>query len=111
MLLGETKQVIMLQNIRSLTKNFDELTSEIASLKEKPIAICLTETWLKDKFSSNIFHIDGYDELVTSNREKRGGGVAIFVQNKFNVKIRGSLNLNNIQAVRFTSVLEQKSYQ
>ena len=99
MLLGETKQVIMLQNIRSLTKNFDELTLEIASLKEKPIAICLTETWLKDKFSSNIFHIDGYDELVTSNREKRGGGVAIFVQNKFNVKIRGSLNLNNIQAV------------
>ena len=99
MLLGETKQVIMLQNIRSLTKNFDELTLEIASLKEKPIAICLTETWLKDEFSSNIFHIDGYDELVTSNREKRGGGVAIFVQNKFNVKIRGSLNLNNIQAV------------
>ena len=69
MLLGETKQVIMIQ------------------------------TWLKDKFSSNIFHIDGYDELVTSNREKRGGGVAIFVQNKFNDKIRGSLNLNNIQAV------------
>ena len=70
MLLGETKQVIMLQNMRSLTKNFDELTLEIASLKEKPIAICLTETWLRDKFSSNIFHIDGYDELVTSNREK-----------------------------------------
>ena len=70
MLLGETKHVIMLQNIRSLTKKFDELTLEIASLKQKPIAICLTETWLKDKFSSNIFHIAGYDELVTSNREK-----------------------------------------
>ena len=78
MLLGETKQVIMLQNIRLLTKNFDELTLEIASLKEKPIAIHLRETWLKDKFSSNIFHMDSYNELVTSNREKRGG-VAIFV--------------------------------
>ena len=89
----------MLQNIRSLTKNFDELILKIASLKEKPIAICLTEAWLKDKFSSNIFLIDGYDQLVTSNSEKRGGGVAIFVQKKFNVKIRGSLNLNNIPAV------------
>ena len=70
LLLGEAKQVIMLQNIRLLTKNFDELTLEIASLKEKPMAICLTETRLKNNFSSNIFHIDGYDELVTSNREK-----------------------------------------
>ena len=40
-------------------KNFDELTLENASLNEKPIAVCLTETWLKDKYSSNIFHIDG----------------------------------------------------
>ena len=79
----------MLQNIRSLTKNFDELTLEIASLKEKPIAICLTETWLEDKFSSNIFHIDGYDEMVTSNREKRGGGVAIFVQINLMLKYTG----------------------
>ena len=79
----------MLPNILSLTKNFDELILEIASLKEKPIAICLTDTWLKDKFSSNIFHIDGYDELVTSNREKRGGGVAIFVQKKLMLKYVG----------------------
>ena len=88
-LLGETKQVIMLQNIRSLTKNFDELTLEIASLKEKPIAFCLTETWLKDNFFSNTFHTDGYDELVTSNREKRGGGVAIFVQKNLMLKYVG----------------------
>ena len=46
-----------------------------------------------------IFHIDDYDELVTSNREKSGGDVGFFVQKKINVKIRGSLNLNNIQAV------------
>ena len=75
--------------LRSLTKNFDELTLEISSLKEKPIAICLTETWLKDKFSSNIFHIDGYGELVKSNREKRGRGVAIFVQKKSMLKYVG----------------------
>ena len=99
MLLGETKQVIILQKIHSLTKNFDELTLEIASLKEKPIAICSTGTWLKEKISSNIFHIYGYNELSASNRKKRGEGVAVFVQKKFIVKIRGSLNLNNIQAV------------
>ena len=80
MLLGGTKQVIMLENIHSLTKNFDQLTLEFASLKEKPIVICLTEKWLKDNFSSKNFHIDDYDELVTSNREKSADGVAIFVQ-------------------------------
>ena len=82
MLLRETNHVIMLQNIRSPTKNFDELTLEIGSLKEKPIAICLTETWLKDKFSPNIFHIDGYDELVTSNRGKKEAQVLQFLFKK-----------------------------
>ena len=86
MFLGENKQVIMLQNIHSLTKNFDELTLEIASLKEKPIATCPTEKWLKDKFSSNIFHIDGYDELVTSNREKKVDVLQILYKKKLMLK-------------------------
>ena len=76
----------MLQNIRSLIKIFDELTLEIACLKEKPIAVYITETWLKVKFSSNTFHIDGYDELVTRNREKRGGGAAFFLEKKIILK-------------------------
>ena len=44
--------------------------------------------------------------------EKRNEGVAIFVQKKFNVKIRGSLNLNNIQAVSvYFSIGTKKIYQ
>ena len=53
-----------------IDKNFDELTLKIASLKEKPIAICLTVTWPKDKFSSNIFHMVGYYKLITRKSEK-----------------------------------------
>ena len=45
---GKTvKKWILLQNIRSLTKNFDEFKFFISQTEVEPVAICLTEAWLK----------------------------------------------------------------
>ena len=45
---GKTaKEWLLFQNIRSLTKNFDELKFFINQIEVEPVAICLTETWLK----------------------------------------------------------------
>ena len=38
---------VCLQNIRSLTKNFVEFKIFISQKEVEPVAICLTETWLK----------------------------------------------------------------
>ena len=68
----------MLQNIRLLTKNFDDLQVLLESLSEKPSAICLTETWLKEYNHTKSMFLEGYRPLVNIN-SKKGGGVAIFI--------------------------------
>ena len=78
---------IMLQNIRSLTKNFDDLQVLLESLSEKPSAICLTETWLKEIHHTKSMFLKGYRPLVNINRKKRGGGVAIFIKKSLQAKL------------------------
>ena len=61
---------IMLQNIRSLTKNLDDLQVLLESLSEKTSAICLTETWLKEYHHTKTMFLEGYRTLVNINRKK-----------------------------------------
>ena len=103
---------IMLQNIRSLTKNFDDLQVLLESLSEKSSAICLTETWLKEYHHTKSMFLGGYRPLVNSNRKKRGGGVAIFIKKSLQAKVVNSCNLNGPQAltIRVTGTVETAIY-
>ena len=75
------KQTILLQNIRSLQKNFDLLNIHLETLKSKPIALCLTETWLKNHYETSQFSPKEYQKLCSCERKERAGGVGIFVAN------------------------------
>ena len=89
----------MLENIRSLTKKFDDLQVLLENLSEKPSAICLTETWLKEYHHTKSMFLEGYRPLVNINRKKRGGGVAIFIKKSLQAKVVNSCNLNGLQAL------------
>ena len=65
-------QHIVLQNIRSLAKNFDEFKIFIDTINQ-PLAVCLTETWLNDKKDEKIFHMKNFKQLIPASRKKRGG--------------------------------------
>ena len=97
---------IMLQNIRSLTKNLDDLQVLLESLSEKPSAICLTETWLKEYHHTKSMFLEGYRPFVNIKRKKRG--VAIFIKKSLQAKVVNSCNLNGLQAttVRVTGTVE-----
>ena len=78
---GKTaKEWILLQNIRSLTKNFDEIKIFFSQTAVEPVAICLTETWLKISFESDCFSLQNYLNIETSNRKERGGGFVFCTQ-------------------------------
>ena len=49
------KEWILLQNIRSLTKNFDEFKVIISQREVEPLAICLTEIWLNIASEAIVF--------------------------------------------------------
>ena len=63
------KNSILLQNIRSLSKNFDELKIFQESEKQA-IAICLTETWLKATHNKHIYNLANYSSLFSLERKK-----------------------------------------
>lgn len=82
-------------NIRSLSKNLDELKALILHIKQSGQEIqfiLLCETFLNDK-SVSLCEIPGYS-LVACNREGKGGGVAIYILNEIPFNIRWDLCLN-----------------
>ena len=64
------KEWILLQNIRSLTKNFDLFKVFISQTEVELLAICLTETSLKNSFESDCFSLQNCLKIETSNRKK-----------------------------------------
>ena len=70
----------------------------LKTLRNEPAVLCLTETWLSEKYPNNIFKIDGYQTLVSVNRKRRGG-VAIYVKDTLNYKIISSFNENKLQII------------
>ena len=83
-------------NIQSLPAKFDALKLLICELHENHIDldfIMLCETFLQDG-TDHLFNIPGYN-LVSKNRTGTSrGGVAIYVNKKFNFKIRDDLGIN-----------------
>ena len=68
---------LILQKIRSITKNFSELEAFLAETSE-PEVIALTETWLS-KSPTDDYLKKNCQNLAVANREKRGGGVTFYV--------------------------------
>ena len=49
--------------------------------ESQPLAICLTETWLKDQSNTKCINLDGYQKIARSNRNtSKGEGAGIFVR-------------------------------
>ena len=69
---------ILLFNIRSCNKNFDQFISTFCNYFSHFTCIILTETWLS-KERDTVFHIDGFYS-VDLYRNNYGGGIKIFVK-------------------------------
>ena len=96
-------------NIQSLPAKFEELKHLLSELHEQGVTldfILLCETFITDK-TSHLYNIAGYD-LVTNNRDSARGGVAIYINNKFNYNIRSDLSI--FKSGKFESIfIELKS--
>ena len=82
-------------NCRSLSKIFDKLECSLKSLKYKFDCIGLTETWLKEMESTDVYNMSGYSLLSKPRTNKRGGGVGMFVSSGLNFKLRDDLHMNS----------------
>lgn len=83
-LIPQSKRQLMIitQNIRSISKNFDDFTIMIERTKIKPDIIILTECWLQKSHTLPV--LDGYDTASTHKNTMQNDGVVVFI--KTNIK-------------------------
>ena len=93
---NETEQVSAFTclhfNCRSLPHNFDALTLFLSSLTLKSSVIGLTETWLNENSSLDMFKMTDYAFISNSRKSKRGGGVGMYIRNSVKYKRRPDLD-------------------
>ena len=65
-------------NIRSLQKNFDNLTSLLECLANPTHIIALSETWLKDS-TQHLYNLKGYEAYHTCRTNREHGGISIYI--------------------------------
>lgn len=70
--------VIITQNIRSISKNFDEFLILIKRTNIQPDVIVLTECWLSKCYS--LPHLDGYECTSTSDTILQNDGVVVYTK-------------------------------
>ena len=80
-------------NIRSLSKNFDNLVIFLRLLNRNLSCIEIAEAWLNDISPIDAFNIPNYSFLCELRSSKRGGGVGIYVNKAYNYKERTDLSI------------------
>ena len=81
----------------------------MAQQETQPLAMCLTERWLKDDSNIKCSSLSSYQLLDTSNRQiGKGGGVAIFVSEGVVKTVLQKFSSRNCQLL--TIKIERKNY-
>ena len=81
---------VMQLNCRSLPKNFNHLSTFIQGTNISPAVIAVSETWLQD--NNNIFYnLPDYSFISQPRKVKRGGGVGLYVLNKYSYFLRSDV--------------------
>jgi len=73
-------------NCRSLYANFTKIQEYLRSLKYTFSVIVLSETWVNEARGVD-FCMEGYEVYNCNRRDKRGGGVALFVTTDLKCRI------------------------
>jgi hypothetical protein len=80
-------------NMRSLSRNYANLTSLLASVDTKFSVIGITETWLQnDEHSCSI---EGYNFVHNHRQHRTGGGVGIYLDSNLQYKSRNDLSFED----------------
>ena len=92
---NKTQYCAMHINIQSLPAKFEKLKDLLAQLHQKGINVdflLICETFLNDQISP-YFNIPGYNLVYKNRQNKSKGGVAIFIDKKYNYCIREDLSI------------------
>lgn len=76
-------------NCRSLLPKLEEISLLIKQTNVD--VMCITETWLDEHISNDVINVDGYSIIRKDRKDKKGGGVLIYVNSDIVFKEREDL--------------------
>ena len=92
-------------NSRSLNKNYDAINQFIDQLDLRFSIYGFSETWIYEK-TPLLFNMDGYTFYHSDREGRKGGGVALLVNDSFDVKVHKDIQLpDNICESLFIEIL------
>ena len=83
-------------NIRSLVKNIDQLRIYLSNKKYNILSV--NKTMLDSSIPNDEININGYD-IVRKDRNRNGGGVALYIRNVIDYKIRNDLMNEKLETI------------
>ena len=103
----EHKFSLLHVNARSLNKNFESLESLLFTLNNFKFSIIgVTETWLHNT-SPSIFNLHNYNLIRRDREEQRGGGVAFYISENLQFKVRKEISLKQSETL-FLEIMKPK---
>ena len=96
-----------------MTQHLDEI--KILVEDKRPHILSLCETQLDDCISDEELHLDGYHEIIRHDRNRNGGGVALYIHKSIpytnqndllcDIEIRTvQLNVHSVKPILVSSV-------
>ena len=86
-------------NSRSLNKNFDALQNLLQTINNFPFSVIgVTETWLYSN-SPPLFNIPNYKMIRADRQGQTGGGVALYILERFDLKIRNDITIEESEVL------------
>ena len=85
-------------NTRSLNAYFEKNQDYLIDLKFSFDVVTITETWMNKSSNVNNFHLNGHEMFHVDRLSRKGGGVAVYINNKFNCKLLNDqcLSIENV---------------
>ena len=74
-----SKLSLLHANIRSLPRNGTALEPYFSTLKVEFNVVALTETWLNET-NADVYGLTGYKAIHNYRKQKKGGGVSLFIE-------------------------------
>ena len=86
-------------NSRSLNRNFEYFENLLHSLNNFSFSVIgISETWLNQN-SPDIFNLPNYTFIRADRKGRRGGGVAFYIAQNLNFKIRSDIKLSQAESL------------
>ena len=97
---------VMHANVRSLASEPKLIDMNVRATEHKLSVLGVSETWLDDTIRDSDLEIPGYN-IIRKDRNRHGGGVAIYVEDNLYFKVHPELSSNSFETLWISVRLPQ----